>query len=170
MQRKIWKVICFSIFLCSTSVSAFGSDMFGLLLGKGRKILNPAHINWVSCKGYDDLSNIIVEDFNGDDVFDVAALLLSEADEKPVEWKGKLVYGKTLELTALVSESDGGYKRFVLERLPTFMPTEIAIKYEHASIGQGDRIMGQIVRVYCERSETVYQWNNEDFLSYTRSD
>ena len=161
--------------LCSVSASVFAGGISGLLLSDKQELLDVAMIDWNACKGYENISNILVGDFNADGVLDLAALLVSDTKKEPVKWKEELVLEKSLELTALVSQSGGGYRRLVLERLPTFMPTNIALRYsqpsdwEKTGIDQVDQSRDYIVRVYCERSEVIYSWNNDGFVLHPLS-
>ena len=152
IRPKLFILLC--LLPCTVSCAGLSkTDQLFNDLGPGRKVLNLSDINWKSCKGYGNLSNLVVDDFNGDNLLDIAVLIVNDIDKPPVEWNGELVQEREIELVVYMNQGSGKYKKISLEKLPTFFPTEITIKLQSNGID----------RVYCERSETVYYWDNNKF-------
>ena len=143
---------------------------------KNSRLMKVDEINTKSCNNYGAFSTIVEGDFNNDDKRDYAFLVVTNIAESTTKWAGAELRRVNIELIALIDDSQEQFKGLVLERLPSYLPSDVFIQLKKP--GTIKRSDGSVIelskpginRIYCEKSESLFYWDKAAFQQTPISD
>lgn len=147
------------------------------LAASGDAALQPvqqAEIDREQCR--DTGSPYIAVDFNGDGIRDYAALFRKKTDRE-IEWQGRKHTLYDLVIAAFTGRGGGRFETRILDRFEGTMPFFQVLELQDKGTIRGfdgDKSVTleheAIKRIYCEKSSTVFYWNNDEFTELWTSD